>query len=653
MNEPVLELLDRLFTFTFTIDDTLSLSRVSARLSNLCPGALCGANLFEVFHCHRPAGISSFEELCASDQSMFLLVSREKQLALRGQVVPLKEDQLYHFVGTPWLAWMNENASEVQLHLTDFPKLDSQMDQEIYLTSQQSMVRDLEFVNEKLTRAQEETMEANKVQSDMFAIMSHEMRTPLNGVISALSLLSEEDDPIERSKLTKIANESADNLLNVINYALDYSKLGAGRMDLDFDDFSLQSLLDAIIAVNEGRAKEKAIDVSYSLEPGLPKNLRGDPEKLRQVLINVVGNAIKFTEAGKVELRVLNCSNHFRFIVSDTGCGIGQDDLNHIFDPFWSRSKGSSESSTGLGLNIVKRLVELMSGQITVESTEGAGTTFYIDLPFELAASVEAVTADSAKGALPSYFSGRVLLVDDNQTNLMLGKMILEKYGLSVRTASDGKEAVDIVSEVEFELVLMDISMPVMDGKTACLEINQLPSPPPVIALTANVGPKFAQEYAKIGFKGYLKKPLENEALLTELNIWMKPGDTSVEPVNSGKTVNRTQVLTDLVRQLGEENFSSVKALFLEETERRLISLLSAWVRRDLEIVRKESHTLASSVGSFGCDDLSWRLKQIERASSQSDVSEIIRYMKDIETNARTALDAVSTFRTSEESQNG
>jgi hypothetical protein len=133
----------------------------------------------------------------------------------------------------------------------------------------------------------------------------------------------------------------------------------------------------------------------------------------------------------------------------------------------------------------------------------------------------------------------------------------------------------------------------------------------------------------------------------------MKPGDTSVEPVNSGKTVNRTQVLTDLVRQLGEENFSSVKALFLEETERRLISLLSAWVRRDLEIVRKESHTLASSVGSFGCDDLSWRLKQIERASSQSDVSEIIRYMKDIETNARTALDAVSTFDTSRESQNG
>ena len=584
---------------------------------------------------------------------MFLLISRDKQLALRGQVVPLKEDQLYHFVGTPWLAWMNENASEVQLHLTDFPKLDSQMDQEIYLTSQQSMVRDLEFVNEKLTRAQEETMEANKAQSDMFAVMSHEMRTPLNGVISALSLLSEEDDPIERSKLTKIANESADNLLNVINYALDYSKLGAGRMDLDFDDFSLQSLLDAIIAVNEGRAKEKAIDVSYSLEPGLPKNLKGDPEKLRQVLINVVGNAIKFTEAGKVELRVLNYNNHFRFIVSDTGCGIGQDDLNHIFDPFWSRSKGASESSTGLGLNIVKRLVELMSGQITVESTEGAGTTFYIDLPFELAASVEAVTADSAKGALPSYFSGRVLLVDDNQTNLMLGKMILEKYGLSVRTASDGKEAVDIVSEVEFELVLMDISMPVMDGKTACLEINQLPSPPPVIALTANVGSKFAQEYAKIGFKGYLKKPLENEALLTELNIWMKPGDTSVEPVNSGKTVNRTQVLTDLVRQLGEENFSSVKALFLEETERRLISLLSAWVRRDLEIVRKESHTLASSVGSFGCDDLSWRLKQIERASSQSDVSEIIRYMKDIETNARTALDAVSTFDTSREIQNG
>ena len=204
--------------------------------------------------------------------------------------------------------------------------------------------------------------------------------------------------------------------------------------------------------------------------PGHKRQMHINAAATRQIIANLLGNAIKFTEAGKVELRVLKYNNHFRFIVSDTGCGIGQDDLNHIFDPFWSRSKGASESSTGLGLNIVKRLVELMSGQITVESTEGAGTTFYIDLPFELAASVEAVTADSAKGALPSYFSGRVLLVDDNQTNLMLGKMILEKYGLSVRTASDGKEAVDIVSEVEFELVLMDISMPVMDGKTACLE---------------------------------------------------------------------------------------------------------------------------------------------------------------------------------------
>lgn len=164
---------------------------------------------------------------------------------------------------------------------------------------------------------------------------------------------------------------------------------------------------------------------------------------------------------------------------------------------------------------------------------------------------------------------------------------------------------------------------------------------------------KIAQEYEKTGFKGYLKKPLENEALLTELNIWLKPGDTSVELVTSGKSVNRTQVLTDLVRQLGEENFANVKALFLEETNRRLISLLSAWVRRDLEIVRKESHTLASSVGSFGCDDLSWRLKQIERASSQSDVTEIIGYMKDIETHARTALDAVAAFNTSREVQDG
>lgn len=658
MDNQIFDVLDQLFTFTFSIDEAMTVSRISARLKAQPPWMSENSQLLDTFECHRPAGIHSFSDIETSDNSMFLLISKDKKLALKGQLVRHGDSRAYHFVGMPWLAWMNEKAPETKLKLGDFPKLDSQMDQEFYFTSQQSMVRDLEELNEKLTIAEGEAKEANRVQSDLFAVMSHEMRTPLNGVISALSLISDEDSPLEKNKLISIANESANNLLSVINYTLDYSKIDAGRMTLQEQDFNLGTLVESVITVTESRAKEKNLTVKSQLDVDTTEYVRGDSEKLRQVLINIVGNAIKFTDTGNVSLRVSKAEGDrmYSFTIEDTGAGIEQEDLEKIFDPFWGKATGSSGISTGLGLNIVKRLVEIMSGSVTASSTPGHGTTFQVVIPLSStegskgAATVTERRASQSQLAMPDSFSGKVLLVDDNQTNLMLGKMLLEKHGLTVQTASNGQEAVDIAADVNFDLVLMDISMPIMDGIAATKEINGNENPPPIVALTANVRDDLIEKYQTEGFRGYLRKPLEPLALLTELNLWLKPSPMGlVGTIDSEKALSNTSILEALWSQIGEENFERVRELFLDETKRRINVLLGAWVRRDLEALRKEAHTISSSVASFGCEDLAWRLKKIEHSSSANDVREIIKYMKDIESVSIESLKAVTSFSVTEE----
>jgi len=653
MDSYTVSLLAKLFPFTFTVDRDLLLSQVSPRLGDLCPAATSGHNFFAVFRCHRPSTVSCYEELVAAENGLFLLVSHDEQFALKGQLLPCANGKRIHFVGMPWLEWMNKNAPQVRLHLGDFPKLDSQMDRDFHLISQQSMVNDLESLNVKLAQAEKESRDMVKAQSELFAVMSHEMRTPLNGVISALSLLCEKCSATERARVTDIAKESADNLLRVINYVLDFSKIDAGKMQLQKVDFSLVTMLDSVISVTEGRAKEKAIELSYFMASDVQKLVAGDEEKIRQVLINIVGNAIKFTEVGSVNVLVEQTENLYSFTVSDTGVGIAKGDLAKVFDPFWGKSKSDSETSTGLGLNIVKQLVELMSGQVKVESDEGVGTAFRVEIPLEAVSSGRVPKKESAMDALPNMFSGRVLLVDDNQVNLVLGRMILENRGVSVRTATDGEEAVRIIRDLSFDLVLMDISMPVMDGIEAMQEINLMSSPPPVVALTANVGDDFAKQYLEAGFKGYLKKPLEQSAMVSELCFWLKPSKPDVaDAIGSGKTVFNVNVVEELIKQIGKENYLRVRSLFIEESHSRITSLLSAWSRRDQEKVRKEAHALSSSVASFGCEDLSWRLKKIEAAVSLGDATEIIRYMTDIESAAEEALGIVLQYGESKEAIN-
>jgi len=391
------------------------------------------------------------------------------------------------------------------------------------------MVEDLKELNAQLTKARDVEKESNRLRSDFFAVMSHEMRTPLNGVISALSLLQDPSHATDQQALTMLAQNSATSLLSVINYALDYSKIDAGRMTVENQDFNLPEVMKSVTDVTASRATQKELTIELEIDSEIPTYIHGDNEKLTQIMLNLVGNAIKFTEHGGVKVRISQhkMPDSLRFEVEDTGHGIPEDQLGMIFEPFWTSQKGSpSEPSTGLGLNICKQLVELLSGEISVDSTVGVGSCFTVTLPFFPATeTTNTVVPSETRGEIPSRFLGNVMLVDDSQSNLLLGQMILEGMGVVVRTASTGEEAVEIAADIDFDLILMDIWLPGIDGVEATELIHQYGKSTPIVALTAHVGTGRKQEYLDKGFNGYLQKPVEKKQLIRTLSLWLKSAE--------------------------------------------------------------------------------------------------------------------------------
>ncbi len=649
------KVLDELFTMNFSIDQDLGVYNPTPRLRRYLGDLEDGQNLFDVFKFHRPSEVDSLKGLRRIGSSLVLLLSKSGGHGLRGQLLPLSGVEGYRFVGVPWLAWINANNFESSLDQGDFPKIDSQMDQQVYISTQKSMVGDLEELNRGLISAQSDSIKENRVRSDFFAVMSHEMRTPLNGVISALSLL-EDGDQNDKEKLTTLAKNSADNLMTVINYALDYSKIEAGQMPLECTNFRLDDLVGYATDVVVSRAQLKSIEIQTTIDADIPLHLKGDSKKLRQILINLLANGIKFTEKGSVKLKVgvvdSDCFDgglNVCFSIEDTGCGIREQDIGKIFEPFWSKRSSAAEASTGLGLNICQHLIALLGGTISVQSSLGYGSRFKLEVPLLLGEARESDVVSKEIGKLPRAFKGRVMLVDDNQTNLLLGKMILEKLGLLVRTASTGEESVEISEHLNFDLVLMDISMPGISGIEAAQLINLRKDPPPIVAVTAHADSELTNQYLSQGFKGYLKKPLDRNELIRELALWLEhAGENAlpvVEPSNKPQFDARTIVV--LVEQIGEENFERCRAMFLDETKERMARLFAAWVRRDLVALTREAHTMSSSVASFGGDDLAWRLRKIEAASRANHIPEVISYMKDIEAASNLMIEDVKAYSSS------
>ena len=399
---------------------------------------------------------------------------------------------------------------------------------------------------------------ANRAKSDFLANMSHEIRTPMNGVIGMTELALESSDDNERREYLSIVRSSAHSLLGIINDILDFSKIEAGKLVVERVQFNLRQTLQEAVQPLSLRAQEKGLSFSLDISPDVPDLVQGDPTRVRQVVLNLLGNALKFTQTGGIGLtvRVLDEESalvRLEFAVSDTGIGIEAEKLGTIFEAFAQADTSTTRSfgGTGLGLTITQRLLELMSGSLQVESTPGQGSRFVFTLPFTVdpdqvtdfpltaAASkvvalspgteknLESVAEVSPAGALPlatSLLEGlRVLLAEDNLVNQKLAQRLLEKWGCQVTVANNGREACDLVNDPGgFAVVLMDVQMPVMSGIEAVQHLRQLELAEgrqrlPVVAMTANAMKGDREICLEAGMDDYLSKPINQAELKAKL----------------------------------------------------------------------------------------------------------------------------------------
>jgi signal transduction histidine kinase len=377
---------------------------------------------------------------------------------------------------------------------------------------------------QELTTSRDKAEAATRAKSQFLANMSHEIRTPMNGVIGMTQLALEEAIPKQAERYVRSAHTAAISLLRILNDILDFSKIEAGKLEIESIRFNLSDLLNDVVAMQRLMAEDKALSLELQIAPTTPEWIQSDPLRISQVLNNLLGNAIKFTARGRVTLRVAESSkNMLHLEIQDQGVGMSQAQLNNLFQPFNQADTSTTRifGGTGLGLAICKQLCDRMGGHIAVESQQGLGSTFSVDLPFESADKPEVIDSLSATHATPDGgydFTGvRILVVEDHVLNRQLLLALLNKVNANVTVATQGEEALDLLAQAEepFDLILMDIQMPVMDGIAATRHIrsDQHFSTLPIIAVTANAMSDERLACFDAGMQDYLIKPLDRKTL--------------------------------------------------------------------------------------------------------------------------------------------
>ena len=376
----------------------------------------------------------------------------------------------------------------------------------------------------ELLLARDAAQAANKAKSSFLANMSHELRTPLNAILGFSSMMRR-DPQASASQCANldIINRSGEHLLTLINDVLEVAKIEAGRMQLEIAPFDLGSMVRDVVDMMQLRAQEKGLQLLIDQTSEFPRYIKGDEARLRQILVNLVSNAVKFTEHGGVTLRLgvkQNAREHLLIEVEDSGPGIPQEDQSRLFEPFVQLAEGAAQRGTGLGLTITRQFVQLMGGDITVESTVGKGSLFRVNLPLELANTADLPEPErrlhgEVLGIEPGQQAWRILIVEDQPENQLLLQRLMSNIGLETKVAENGAQGLDIFREWHPHFIWMDRRMPVMDGIEATQRIRQLPDGGAVkiVAVTASAFKEQQQELFDAGMDDFVRKPYRFEEI--------------------------------------------------------------------------------------------------------------------------------------------
>jgi signal transduction histidine kinase/CheY-like chemotaxis protein/HPt (histidine-containing phosphotransfer) domain-containing protein len=505
------------------------------------------------------------------------------------------------------------------------------------------------FVVTRWWRRQEELIRAaetaNAAKSTFVAMMSHEIRTPMNAVLGlATTLLETKLDADQRHSVVAIHN-AGDNLLEILDDILDFSKLESGQMSLETIAFSAEALVHNTLSIIGPRATAKNLVVRHIGDPTLPPALMGDAGRIRQILLNLVSNAVKFTQAGEVVISTRCVGRDDRqatveWTVSDTGIGIAEDKLGLLFADFVQADNSISRrfGGSGLGLAICKRLIEQMGGGISATSELGKGSAFSFMLTLPVADHVAAPEQNddalyaSLRERIAAYGRPlRVLVVDDNPTNRLVAAKMLRDFDVQADTACDGTEAVSAANQLNYDLILMDVRMPEMDGFQATRIIRtkgERSSAVPIIAFTANAFPEDIVACREAGMDDFVVKPARKKALVEAVlrmlpqhgQPGMIPTETPAPPLAPVITPSvgeepafDPQAFRELVAEIGEQGADEVRTIFFGETDTRLVSFRQLSIETDRKTIRREAHSLKSAAGTFGYRRLAQLAKHIEK----------------------------------------
>ena len=514
---------------------------------------------------------------------------------------------------------------------------------------------------EILEEARIEAQSANKAKSAFLANMSHEIRTPINVMLGMNEMILRESESKEIRQYAKSIERSGGYLISLINNILDISRIESGKMEIEEGKYELRQLLDEVMLIAEKQAEQKSLKMNLIFDKTLPAYLIGDVIHIKQILLNLINNAVKYTKEGQIDIKVSKNEEETKLIfeVKDTGIGIKEENLPVLFDAFMrvDSKKNKKIKGTGLGLAIAKQLAEQMDGMIWVESVYGKGSSFFVQLPMKKVSdgkisNVEWKETDERKRRSFVAPQAKILIVDDNPENLMVTRSLLKRTAVFVDTAASGEECVHKVRQNVYDLILLDYMMPQMDGIETLQRMRELENgkDTPIVAITANAVAFTTDFYEKSGFDDSLTKPLHTTELLEVLKRFIPDKIQQKETEEQEEILPIKSLMPEIdctigIRNIGGniEKYHEILQVYYREMS-QMLEVLQDYANEDLEQFRISVHGIKGSSRNIGAEDLADEALQLEELAKEGKQEEILEKLEEFLNTLDEVMTRVDTY---------